>query len=625
MTWALAPIVALLEVVTQLTATAAAIPTPLPPFDSPPDLLLDVLFASLTLSFDFGSVPVCPDVFGLSAACLFAFVSASSSLLLEPLALAFASALLVSVDAAVIATEDPWTFRSTAAVVVQPRTMTMATSAPMAALLPAASAFAVVFDRSSVCVAVTVTAPLAVRLVPEMPRRAVTELSLSSTSATAGVMAVPPSVPASTVVSTVRIPEAVTVIVVPLVSPSPAPSSASARTTVGIRMLSATTAPMPTALPTSALPLAFAVSFSSLTALRVRAPPVSVTFAPLATTASVWWATMLRASAPAMPTEDDLLAPAYASALMTCCVLPDTFRIEASTSRPVALIVADPVLARLVTSTELMATPAPTPTLPSTAVSPFAFALASVLADVLSVTAPLSERTMEPFDRLAVDEVVMKLIAKAPATLTEAPPPSLVAAFGVSVFDVVLPVLSLCLAFESLRFLSAFLFTSLPSSFAPFADASASVVDETLPSASNEIGPLAWRSRWLLAATDSSMTASPSESATPTLVGLEMAPLAEVVAVTPWSAFASILPPMPAEGKVPPMPGPRPMEAPVDRVATKIATFGLIVTVAPAAPPSAVVVRTSVWRARIVMSRTPVTVAPWLGSVTSWRPACVAS
>jgi hypothetical protein len=49
---------------------------------------------------------------------------------------------------------------------------------------------------------------------------------------------------------------------------------------------------------------------------------------------------------------------------------------------PLALIVDEPVVARFVMSTRFSARPAPTPMLASTAVSPLAFALASVFAEL---------------------------------------------------------------------------------------------------------------------------------------------------------------------------------------------------------------------------------------------------
>ncbi|GAB3043223.1 hypothetical protein GCM10027052_26720 [Parafrigoribacterium mesophilum] len=166
------------------------------------------------------------------------------------------------------------------------------------------------------CVAVTVTAPLPVYPVPEVPSRAMTTSSTLTTRATTGVIAVPPAVPPSAVVTSSRKPNASTLSEDPPVSA--APSSAPARTALPSMTCRATDAPMPVADPTSALPEAFARSRSLLCAEIVTAPPVRVAEAPGCSSASVVLCRMLMARAPAMPTLVDLLAPARAVAVTSC-------------------------------------------------------------------------------------------------------------------------------------------------------------------------------------------------------------------------------------------------------------------------------------------------------------------
>ena len=62
--------------------------------------------------------------------------------------------------------------------------------------------------------------------------------------------------------------------------------------------------------------------------------------------------------------------------------------IPASTSSPFEWTVVFPIDARFVTSTLLTATPTPMPTVPASVAFPSAFVLASVLAEVLTVSTP---------------------------------------------------------------------------------------------------------------------------------------------------------------------------------------------------------------------------------------------
>ena len=109
------------------------------------------------LSFAFGMLlPLTPLslAFGLLSTCFCVLSSAVPSVSLEsaPFALASARTALFIVDSAVISTDEPWTLRDTFAVVLQPSPMLIATSAPIA-VSPAASALAVVFERSASCFA----------------------------------------------------------------------------------------------------------------------------------------------------------------------------------------------------------------------------------------------------------------------------------------------------------------------------------------------------------------------------------------------------------------------------------------------------------------------------------------
>src|SRR5438270_980238 len=152
-----AAIVAVFDVTTQLTAMAAATPTPPP---ESPDSLLAWSFPCDDSSLEDGSDGIeRPLVFELPLIWLFDVESALWPPLPElslPSALAVALAALDIVDSAITETPEPLTLRSIDAAVLQPRTTLMATPAPTASS-PPASAFADVFEMSAVCVAWTVT------------------------------------------------------------------------------------------------------------------------------------------------------------------------------------------------------------------------------------------------------------------------------------------------------------------------------------------------------------------------------------------------------------------------------------------------------------------------------------
>ena len=339
---------AVFDVLTQLTLIAAATPTPLPEL---PLLPLASPLPCVVFSFALGSVPTpWVLVFGLLPTCLLALLSdpPSESLELAPDALASAFAPLFIVEAAVIATVVAFRLRAVSASVVHSRMTLIETSAPIA-VLPAASAFAVVFETSVLCVAVITTAPLAMTPAPAVPRRAVTWSALSTTSATAGVIAVPPFDPATTAVSITRDPSAV-IVRLPT-APSETLFSISARTIRSMRMLRAIEAPTPV-FPAFAVEVACAVSFSSLSALTETSPPPTVRLAPSITTASVRAPlTMLIARAPATLVPSDAPEPDLATAANVCTVSPATFVFSAWTSRPTETIADAPIFAVFVIST----------------------------------------------------------------------------------------------------------------------------------------------------------------------------------------------------------------------------------------------------------------------------------
>ena len=265
---------------TQFTAIAAATPTP-PPCSPDSSELLP--FASVVLSLAFGRSPVPLSlVFGLSLTCAFDLSSEFFSLLSDesaPLAEAFASEALFIVDDARIWNESAFMLRAISAFVSQ-KTMTLiATFAPTAVSSPSALASPFVPDASIVCVALTLTSPVAVHVLPE-PTRATVLSSTSSASATAGVIAVPPLEPALTAVTTVRSLLAETVTSSPFEIATP--FSISARVSVEKRMLSAIEAPTPTS-PPSAAASALAVSDSTCDAVRDTSPvpALTVVWAPL--------------------------------------------------------------------------------------------------------------------------------------------------------------------------------------------------------------------------------------------------------------------------------------------------------------------------------------------------------
>ena len=315
-----AAIRASLVVSIQFQAMAAAMPVP-PPLS--PDWPLELLLAEVVWSLDFGvDLPlVCPLVFGLSLTCWSDLVSELLSLSPLPRALAVALALSDISEVVVTVTEVALTDRSRAARELQSRTTFSATMAPMATSPLAASADPVV-SISLLCSTPRVSVPVTVSAEP-LPSLAVTCSWLLSSSPTAGVIAgLSPLVlvPASTSVTIWRRPAASMSTLWPPLSATP--FSTSDRTVfaaASLKMLRATAAPTPTASPTSALPDALERSRSLLRLLSVRSPVMlSVTEAPVATTASVRFFTMLSERAPATPTDVESPAPASASASISC-------------------------------------------------------------------------------------------------------------------------------------------------------------------------------------------------------------------------------------------------------------------------------------------------------------------
>ena len=151
---------------------------------------------------------------------------------------------------------------------------------------------------------------------------------------------------------------------------------------------------------------------------------------------------------------------------------------------PSTAVACPATAASFVMSTRLIETPTPMPSLdPVPTVSPLAAASEIVAARVLALAVPPEVIVMPPTNS-AFETVVMMLIATAAATWTEVLPlpPSLspVEAFGVSVVDAFLPVLSLRSLLALVSCSSDLPLTSLVDVssvlvFAPFALASASL------------------------------------------------------------------------------------------------------------------------------------------------------
>ena len=295
--------------------------------------------------------------------------------------------------------------------------------------------------------------------------------------------------------------------------------------------------------------------------------------------------------------------------------LPRPAVIVASTVRPLPETVLSPVVARLMMSTRLMPTPAPTPTLASEAESPLPMALASVLALVRKVTRP-PPLTVTPVAKKASDRVLMTLMLTAPATLSDAPLPSLSAALGVEDDPESLPaaLLSFWLLFALVRLSSDFLLTSSPSLGAPLAAASASDVLAELPRAWKLTPVLADRLRAVEASAMSVTIASASEMPTPAVLPTVVSPLAVVVTVAVWTALASTLP----LTVVVPVAAPR--VALVVTLAREIATDGTMVTEPPDAPPSVSVVNVLTSVEDRVRLTAPVTGGPRAGSEPASMP-----
>ncbi len=267
--------------VTQLTPTAAATSTL--PLESP-DWLLEVLLPWLALSLKEGRLPVWPLVFGLSfdwwPACWSALLlPLLSPLEVSPRALAFTSASPPTLVEAEMVTEVPVMSRAVSAVLSSRTTLT-AMMAPTATLLPTASASPEAFTVP-LWLAITITAPVAVRGVPEVPRRAVVTL-FSTTTATAGAMALPPLAPALTTVVTGWAKPEPAIMVTLLPPTSATPSSTSARVMLGISTSTATEAPMPELEePPVAFAAALTVSSWMLPATRVTSPVPALTLLPV--------------------------------------------------------------------------------------------------------------------------------------------------------------------------------------------------------------------------------------------------------------------------------------------------------------------------------------------------------
>ena len=198
---------------TTLIATAAAIPTLLELVELEPLevwLALPVSVVEVALALDvslcaLGKVRPLPSLFvlGLSLTCPLA---SSSALRLEdefPLALAFASTVLVTVDSAATVTPPNVAVISRALVAsTVSSTILIPTDAPMPTLLPATSAPTVVATEL-VCVARTSTVPEASSSVPLVPIRAVVSLSAMDIATEGDMATLPPADPASAVVASV--------------------------------------------------------------------------------------------------------------------------------------------------------------------------------------------------------------------------------------------------------------------------------------------------------------------------------------------------------------------------------------------------------------------------------------
>ena len=257
----------------------------------------------------------------------------------------------------------------------------------------------------------------------------------ASTIATAGLTETLPLEPALASVVTPSVASEVASTVTSSPPRSVAPSSISARVTLTRRMFRATETPT----PTLSLPVVATSAFAFVTSVRVvsatieTSPVPAWTLTPLRTSASVLFSTMLIATDPATPMFWSP-TPAVVSAPKVCRSSPPTFVISASTTSPLPPIVVTPVVARFVTKASVSATAAAMPTsleppppplpVPSLSVSglptawPSAFAVASVFAEVRSVTAPPAV-TVIPSARKASELVSAIVIAIAAATLTE--------------------------------------------------------------------------------------------------------------------------------------------------------------------------------------------------------------
>jgi hypothetical protein len=288
--------------------------------------------------------------------------SAFVSVGVVPLALAVAVAPLFMTDSARTLTESAVMLRASSAVVVQPVTTLIATSAPTAVLLPTASASAFVCEYSAVWIAVIATAPVSVGAGPD-PSRAVTASSRLMRRATTGVTAVPPSEPPFASVRQQRSLVALMVRSSPVARTTP--FSTSARVSDGWRKLNATEAPTPLFSP-SALAVARAMSLSEWMATTVMSPApalmVVVPVVPALITAAVSTSTMLSARAPATPMSV-LPAPDFAVASNSCMPLaPGGPFMFAPTHTPTELIVTSlRTMADVRAVTQLTAAAAPIP------------------------------------------------------------------------------------------------------------------------------------------------------------------------------------------------------------------------------------------------------------------------
>ena len=259
---------------------------------------------------------------------------------------------------------------------------------------------------AAVCAAETETAPVVARIVP-VPNRAVVVL-FTSESARTGVSETPPDDPASAVVVTSCVADAVNPTACAPVKIDPLPTSATDRFAT---MFNPTDAPIPTVAPVAPPPtgLASAVVWVRLSAVSVTspaAPPVITTVAPFTMLALLSVSIRFSASDPAIPT---LPAPAPEVALVkntseAVSVLAAeainfaTSRLNASIAKPPTLCTARPNVALFSTFTALTATAAPMPIFAGSGVlplasltptaAPLAVALPTALLDVRKVSVP---------------------------------------------------------------------------------------------------------------------------------------------------------------------------------------------------------------------------------------------